>query len=168
MKVVFDTPWFEVQARESQTHGQPHYVVVPPDYVSVIPMTEKGEVILVEQFRPATGGMTLEFPSGHVDPGETPEQSARKELVEETGFEADQWQYLGVLNPDTGRLGNRIWYYLASNVKPSSTQVEEGIRVVTMPLPELLEKIRKGEFTHALHCAALMLASVKGLIPTNI
>src|SRR5213079_2244404 len=71
-------------------------------------VTPNGTFPLVRQFRPALEEFTLELPSGHVDLGESPEQAARKELREETGFVANELILLGSLSPDTGRLSNPL------------------------------------------------------------
>jgi hypothetical protein len=79
-KVVFATPWFELVAKHPAGYSEPHYSIRTQDYVMVIATTVDGRLLLVRQFRPAVGEKTLEFPSGHVERGETPLQAARKEL----------------------------------------------------------------------------------------
>jgi hypothetical protein len=86
---VFRTPWFELVARKegaASDASDPYYYLVLPDYVAVVATTVSGDFVLVRQFRPALDRLTLEVPSGQVDPGETPEQGARRELMEETGY----------------------------------------------------------------------------------
>ena len=102
-QVVFATPWFEVVAKHPPGYDQPHYSICTQDYVMVVAVTTEGRFLLVRQFRPAVGVATLEFPSGHVERGETPAQAARKELLEETGHVAPELELLGELAPDTGR-----------------------------------------------------------------
>src|SRR3974390_3773452 len=107
-KTVFATPWF--QLLESPSGGKyPNYSSQAPDFVAIIGVTEKGEILLVRQFRHAVNRMTLELPAGHVETGETPEQAARKELLEETGYEAESFQLLARLSPSPARLTNRMW-----------------------------------------------------------
>lgn len=99
----------------------------------VVALNQAGHILLVRQFRPAVGRFTLELPAGHVDPGETPEQSARKELGEETGYEADTLELLATLSPSTSRFTNRAWMFFAPNVQParhSKYAREEGIETV--------------------------------------
>ena len=113
-------PGFRSSRRVSK--GAPVHItpLQTKDYVSVVAVTEDGRLLLVRQFRPAVGRMTLELPSGHVEPGETPEQAARKELLEETGYLADTFTLLGNLSPDTGRLGNRMWCFFAKGARRES------------------------------------------------
>ncbi|MCX5893914.1 MAG: NUDIX hydrolase, partial [Deltaproteobacteria bacterium] len=101
----------------------------------------------------------LELPSGHVEKHETPEQAARRELLEETGFRADRWELLGDLAPDTGRLGNRLWCFFASGLQPVPSQPREpGIDTVCYAKPEFFELIAQLKFDHAHDFAALFLA----------
>jgi ADP-ribose pyrophosphatase len=163
-EVVFATPWFQIVAKNVEGSSGPHYSLQTKDYVSVVAITEDGRLLLVRQFRPAVGRMTLELPSGHVEAGETPEQAARKELVEETGYLADTFTLLGNLSPDTGRLGNRMWCFFAKGARRESQtafQPEPGIEPVLFgrSLPDLLAE---PEFDSSLNCAALLLAVVSG------
>jgi ADP-ribose pyrophosphatase len=95
-KAVFATPWFQVLAAPAPDGGQPHYVIQGADFVVIVAVTESGQMLLVRQFRVTAAAVTLELPAGHVDPGETPEQSARRGLLEGTGYEADTFKLLGV------------------------------------------------------------------------
>src|SRR3954447_4362458 len=93
-KVVFDTKWFQIVARQFPGSKDPHYLINSTDFVDVVAVTEAGKLLLVRQFRPAAGRETLELPSGHVEAGETPEDAVRKELLEETGYVADTFELL--------------------------------------------------------------------------
>src|SRR5439155_1518885 len=91
--------------------------------------------------RPVMGHVVVELPSGHVDPGETPEQAARRELKEETGMIATEMELLGVLAPDVGRLTNRMWCYFAPDVTPAGSAWggEAGITVLDVSEQDLLQ-----------------------------
>lgn len=165
--VAFSTPWFDVIAKHVDGLQAPHYTVAPPDYVTVLASDGQGRMLLVKQYRPVIEGFTLELPSGLVDGGETPDASARRELVEETGHQAGELELLGTLVPDVGRLGNRMWCYAANGVAPvvPPRAVEPGIEVIKMTPGELLAAISDGRCVHALNFAVLMLASIKGRFP---
>jgi ADP-ribose pyrophosphatase len=163
-KVVFSVTWFDILARAVDGSASPYYVLRTHDYVTVLAATEQGSFLLVRQYRPAVNQKTLELPSGHVEDGETPEAAARRELTEETGYEAECFELLGSLAPDTGRLANRLWCFYARNATKSSAHVqrEEGIELVECELPDLFGHVINGSIDHALHMGVLLLAAVRG------
>lgn len=161
--VAFATPWFKVLAKTFREDEAPYYTLQLPDYASIVALTADGRVVIVRQYRPAVDRYTLELPSGIVDPGEAPAESARRELLEETGYRADAVEVLGSMEPDTGRLGNRIWACFAPNVERVEGAVPEpGIEVETWTLDELTAATVDGRFDHALHVAIVWLAKLKG------
>ena len=165
-QVVLDTKWFRVLAKP-QPLGDPYYLLQLPDYVSVVAVTPSQELVLVRQYRPVIDGETLELPSGHVDAGESPEEAARRELLEETGFAAPHLELLGTLVPDVGRLANRMWCYFAANVQPSRDphNRESGVSVVVLSAADALRRAADGTIDHALNLASLFLAVARGRLP---
>jgi ADP-ribose pyrophosphatase len=163
-EVVLDTKWFQVVARHPPGFSEPHYSLRTRDYVAVVAVNPKGELLLVRQFRPAVWENTLELPSGHVESGQTPEQAARVELLEETGHEAERFDLLGDFSPDTGRLGNRMWCFFAGHAQPTHNpayQSESGIEFVRYQ-GTLRDLLREKDFYSALNCAALFSAVLQG------
>jgi len=151
-------------ARQVAGTKEPHYLINCTDFVTIIALDKRKRLILVRQFRPAIDGFSLELPSGHVDPGETPEETARKELLEETGYEAHKFELLGDLSPAIGRFTNRMWCFFVNNAVPTSDQkfkIEDGIsrRFYGGSLKRL---IANREFCSALSHAALLAAIVRG------
>ncbi len=165
-KTVFSTPWFDVVAKAvaGWDANAPYYSLELDDYVAVLALTESGQVLLVRQYRPTTESYTLELPSGHAETEEPPEDTARRELLEETGYEAEKMELIGCLAPDSGRLGNRLWAYFAPDVKLNrrGLSVESGLELVTCSQDELLRYIVEGHFDHALHLSVILLAILKG------
>ncbi len=162
-EVVLDTKWFQLVARRPPAYSEPHYSIRTRDYVAIVAVNLKGELLLVRQFRPAVWATTLELPSGHVEPGQTPEEAARAELLEETGHEAECFELLGNFSPDTGRLGNRMWCFFAGRAVPtrnSAYQPEAGIELVFYR-GTLRDLLREEGFYSALNCAALLAAALQ-------
>ena len=165
--VVFDSPWCRLVAEGSDSE-EPYYVVELDDYVTVIARTVAGAFVLVRQHRPVTGRESLEFPSGHVDAGETAEQAGRRELLEETGMIAVEMQLLGVLVPDVGRLRNKMWCYFAGDVASVGASArEEGIEVLEVSEDTLLAMATDGRIEHALNLAVLFLAVRNGCVRSH-
>lgn len=164
--VAFETPWFQLLAKTLKEGEQPYYSLVPPDYVSLIALTPEERVLIVRQYRPAVERYTLELPSGLIDPGETPDQTARRELLEETGFEAPQVEVLGSMDADTGRLGNRSWVCFARDARRLEGYLpENGIEVQEWSVEKLYRAIVEGRFSNALHIAVVSMAMLQGKLP---
>jgi ADP-ribose pyrophosphatase len=166
-KSVFATPWFELVGKTVGTDPALHYAISTQDYVSIFAVTRDGTFPLVRQFRPAVEGFTLEIPSGHVDEGETPEQAAKRELREETGFVANEMILLGSLAPDTGRLGNLLWCFFAPRVelsRPDDFKPQPDIEpfVYNQSLRNLI--LSEPDFSSALNRATILMAVASGHI----
>jgi 8-oxo-dGTP pyrophosphatase MutT (NUDIX family) len=130
---VFQTPWFEIVATPVPGSAAPFYVIHCTNFVALAALNEQGELLLVRQYRPGAGAVTLEVPGGHVEAGETPEQAARKELLEETGHEAGPLELLAVISPSNARFTNRMWCYFAPDSRPAAhaaAQREAGVELV--------------------------------------
>jgi ADP-ribose pyrophosphatase len=163
-KIAFSTPWFDVIGKHVDGDAVPHYTVQPLDYASVLATDVDGQILLVKQYRPVVEDFTLELPSGLVDRGETPEASMRRELLEETNHIAASIDLLGTLLPDVGRLGNRMWCFVADGVKPAATArvLDDGIELVRMAPAEFAAALADGRCNHALNLGVAMLAVIKG------
>ena len=159
----FVTPWFELISKRVKGSPDPYYSLRMQDYVAVVAFTEQEELILIRQYRPAVDRCTLELPCGHVEENEAPAESAQRELAEESGFHATQLELLGTLLSDTGRHENRLWCYYAKSATPVSTGYtpESGLERLFVPRSALPQLMVNGEFDHALHLAAFMLAVVR-------
>jgi len=164
--IAFRTPWFDVLAKTMQAGEAPYYSLRLPDYAAILAITAEQRVLCVRQYRPAVERYTLELPSGLVDPGESPAESARRELLEETAYQAETLEVLSPMLPDTGRLANRIWACVAADLRRvEGREPEAGLEVVQLTVPELLHATAHGEFDHALHVAVILIAQLRGKFP---
>jgi len=165
-ETVFSTAWFDVLAKTVSGFGDdPFYALRIYDYVAVVALTERGEILLVRQYRPAVEKFTLELPSGIVEPGEDPAEAAKRELIEETGYAADQVEELPALCTDSGRLANRIYGYFARDVKPTGHAIEAGLDLIVCSPQQLAVYIMEGQFDLSMHLGTLLLAVLTNRLP---
>lgn len=121
-------------------------VIRHPGAAAIVPLAEGDAVLLLRQFRHAAGGELWEIPAGTLGPGETPLECARRELAEETGRDARDWQSLGEIVPVPGYSDERIHLFLASGLVPAKQHLDrdEIIEVHRLPFRRALEMIGEG------------------------
>jgi len=154
---VYRNRWVTLREKEVlfpwTSQVQEFYSLQVPDYVCVVPEMDDGRIILVRQYRPAVEDSCWEFPSGTREPGETPEETAHKELREETGFSCRDLFPLGKFSTDVGRLENFLYGFGARRLSPENFQPEPGLELRLVSPGELEEMIEEGVFNFALHLA---------------
>jgi ADP-ribose pyrophosphatase len=117
-----------------------------PESVIIIPV-DKGEIILVSQTRPGAGTRLLELPAGTLEPDETPDEAARRELAEECGLAAKSWQAIGSFWAVPAYSTEYSHVFLATGLSPvDSTHVDEDedIEVERVPKHEALSRVADG------------------------
>ena len=117
-----------------------------PGAAAVVPLTEEGNVILVRQYRYPFAQVMLEIPAGKLDPGEDPLVCARRELTEETGYEAEEFVSLGVFYPSVAVMDEQIHLYLARKLtfRATNPDADEFLNVEQRPLSEMVEAVMRG------------------------
>jgi ADP-ribose pyrophosphatase len=129
------------------------YIIESEDWVNVIPLAPNDQVAMIRQYRHGARKVTLEIPGGLVDLGDTPEKAAARELLEETGYQAEELVKIGVVNPNPALFNNRCYTFIARNIKKISDPMPdqtEDIEVVLVPLIEIPKLISTGEIDHAM------------------
>lgn len=132
-----------------------------PGAAAVVPFLDEETVLLIRQYRFATGGELLEVPAGKLDPGEAPATCAVRELEEETGYRAGRVEALSSIWTSPGFTDEVIHLFVARDLERHVQRLEadEIIELVPMPFAEALELVRRGELRDAKSALALLLAA---------
>jgi 8-oxo-dGTP pyrophosphatase MutT (NUDIX family) len=170
-RTLLERRWLEV---EEQRIGLPHggeidefHLIKSPDWVAVIALTPEGDVVCVEQYRHGAERVCLELPAGVIEEGEAPVDTARRELLEETGYGADAIEPLISVNTEPSRHTNRAHFFFASgarHIREQSLDASEHIRVRPIAARELVRAAENGELVHGLHLGPIFLAVRRGLL----
>jgi 8-oxo-dGTP pyrophosphatase MutT (NUDIX family) len=138
-------------------------VIDSSDWVIVVPVlqTEQGrQFLMVRQWRHGSRELSLEFPGGVIEPGESDEAGAARELAEETAYKAGRLVKLGAMRPNPAIMSNQVHFYYAENLTPLPGQnldEDEFIDVEEIPEKEALAGMGRPPYVHALTAAALAL-----------
>lgn len=146
---LLTTPRFTVErvaVPDRRGRLRDRYIVAAPDAVVVLPLLPGDRLVLVQNERPAVGRHLLELPAGVVEPGESPEDTALRELTEETGYRAGRIERLLRFFPSPGFLTERMHAFRAEDLEQASPapRDDENLSVVVMPLADVLAGIREG------------------------
>lgn len=167
-RVLYTTPWMQLIEKQVLLHpdndAETFYCITQSAYVSALTQIEDGRIPLVRQFRPCVEAYTWEFPGGTVDPGETPEEAARKEVEEETGLHVRELIYLGNFYPDTGRLQvDSHAFFARASITNDLSRPEQGLSIKYVTPEELNKMIISGEFRTQLHLGIYAVAMLYGI-----
>jgi len=159
--IAYRTPIFNLHRRRSahSRRGERDFFILDaPNWVNIIPLTNRGDVVMIRQWRHGISEFTLEVPGGMVDPEDpSPMHAARREMIEETGFDSDTIVELGKVHPNPAIQGNICFSFLADKVRQVERVVsigDEETEVVLVPMREIRGLIASGEVMHALTIAA--------------
>lgn len=122
-------------------------VVEHPGGVCIAPLTDKNELIFVEQYRYPYSQVILELPAGKLEYGEDPLPAGKRELLEETGAVAEKYTDLGKLYPTPGYCSEIIHMYLAENLKITQQKLDEDefLEVKKIPLEDAFKMVMNNE-----------------------
>jgi len=124
----------------------------------ILPITDENKVIMIQEPRTPIGKIILALPAGMIEKGEEADKTAIRELEEETGYLASNIEFLREYHPSVGYSDEKIKIYLATNMKKTKQHLdyEEDIKVIEVPLEELIEMLDKNEIITASTTIALM------------
>jgi ADP-ribose pyrophosphatase len=114
----------------------------------ILPVTEQGEILFVRQYRYPIGQELIELPAGLVDDGETPLETARRELTEETGHVSDNWREIATCYPSAGFADERVTIFLAQNCLPVEWEADphEGLALEHWSHDQLMDAVMSEPF----------------------
>lgn len=141
-------------------------VVHHPGGVGVVALSDNGSVLLVRQYRHPAGELLWEIPAGGREPGESPLETARRELGEETGFAAEAWLGVGATFLAPGYSTELLWYFRATGLTPVGNfqpDPDELLEVRSFSPAELAELVFRGQLRDAKTLAGLVLANALDL-----
>lgn len=160
-------PWLTVHSETVQLPTgrtvERFYTLEMPAYVVVIALTDDGRVVTERNYKHGPRRVCLNLPAGYINRAEDPLSAAKRELLEETGYAADEWRSLGSFANDGNRGAGTGHFFLAPHAhpmaEPNSGDLEEmELHLVT--LEELGEAVRRGEMPVLSNAAAFALAFV--------
>lgn len=139
--------------RDRLPDGRPvaFHAVRVPAVAYILPLLDDGRVVLLRQYRPVVRAELWELPAGTIESGESPEACARRELVEEAGYEAGRLESLGEALADPGLTDERIFLFLAQDLRPVARglDADEHIEVAPLGLDEAYRMADAGEILDA-------------------
>lgn len=129
--------------------------------VAIVALDEQGRVLLVRQYRKPVEDFLIEIPAGSMDPGEEPLAAARRELAEETGYSASNWEFICSYFSAPGFTDEKMFLYLATGLEAGETDPDEDeeIEVLWMPLAEACRAIFDGRIEDSKSIIGLQWAS---------
>ena len=134
--------------------------IAHPGAVAVIALTDAGELVMERQFRYPLSRDMIEVPAGKIDPGEDPLATAKRELMEETGYTASDWTHVATIHIAIAYSNEHIEIYLAKGLKQEKPKLddEEFLEVFTLPLATALAWVREGRITDSKTVSSLFWA----------
>ena len=164
-KYLYESPWcsFRLDEVRLPDGAEIEYgVLESAGFSAVVPVTEEGGVVLVRQWRQPAGGFTLELPGGGVDKEKDPREAARRELLEETGYRAEDLSHLVSVRTSPGRSTEVCHLFRCKAVRQASgprPEPTEFVSAVELPLAAAVGKVYSGEITAATSVLGLLMVS---------
>lgn len=166
-EVVDARPWVRVWADDLRLPDgrviQGFATIELPDYAVVVALTPGGDVVIERNYKHGPRRVCLNLPAGYLEPGEAPLAAAQRELLEETGYVADEWVPLGRFTTDGNRGCGTASLFLARGARQVAPPQAHDLEVLTidlLPLDELAQTVRRGEVAILSIAAAIGLAVV--------
>lgn len=166
---LFRDLWFTVRKDKCQTPGgklvDPYYVYEFPTWVTAVPVTSEGKIIMVRQFRQALGEVCIEIPGGCVDDTDKDLEAAiARELLEETGYSFTSFEYLGKISANPSTNNNLMHMFLArggTRIAEQQLDGNEEIEVGLYTIGEVKQMMKENRIMQSMHVSCLLYALEK-------
>ncbi len=159
-QVVFEGRVLSVRVDPVRAKSGPgiREVVVRPGAVAVVAENSRGEVVLIRQYRWAVGKHLIEIPAGLIDDGESPEEAARRELAEETGYRARQWSLLSSFYTSPGYSTEQLFLFHARDLTLGEAEgdPDEEISVEHWEKNRVRKALASGQFSNGILLVGLL------------
>ena len=134
--------------------------ILHPGASMIIAMADEKTIVLERQYRYPLDRHFIELPAGKIDPGEDPLDTAKRELREECGYDAQEWRHLTTLHPCIAYANEHIELYLARDLASVGRQPDDGefLEVLHVPITDALRWVREGHITEAKAVTGLLWA----------
>ncbi len=158
-------PWLSLSVQSVELPDgrqvEDFYQLKIPDFVVVFAQTRESKVVMLRQYKHGAGRVSLTLPGGGVEPGEVPAEAVKRELLEETGYQATNWHSLGSYTVN-GNLGCGQGHFFRAEDAipiqlPNSGDLEE-MEVLTLTMEEVQEALANGDVALLNHGAAISMA----------
>ena len=167
-KYVYRDRWLRARADKCELPDgrimEPYYVIEVPDWTNMVIITKEQRIVLVRQYRHALGTTTLELPGGILEQGESPKESAIREMHEETGYISDEVEFLMKISPNPALNNNTAYFFLAIDAeKLTDTKFDpfEDIVIETFSKDELKQLLEEGKLQHGVQQGAIYQAMIQ-------
>lgn len=161
-KYIIQRPWATLRVDKLQLPNgnikDEYYVLEYPTWVNMVAFTEDNQLLFVRQYRHGASKILIELPAGVVDEGEEPEEAARRELLEETGYAFESIEYICQLYANPATSGNLTYTYVlkgGKKVQEQQLDSSEDIEVVVMGIAEAKQFLFDNNIGQSLHASAL-------------
>lgn len=167
-KYIHKGPWATLRCDKLELPNghikEEYYVLEYPDWVNMVAFTEDEKIILIQQYRHGAERTMLEIPAGVIEKGEKPEEAARRELLEETGYAFKSIEKVSELYANPATSGNLTHTFLlrgGKKVQEQDLDASEDIKVFTYSVEEVKKLLLENKIEQSLHCSALFYAFIK-------
>lgn len=143
-------------------------IVRHPGAVVILPISDEGEIIFIQQYRVPLSRTIIELPAGTLEAGEDPLACAKREIIEETGFKAAHWESLGTLYPAPGFCDEIQYCFMAKELTPAYAEADSDEVITTDPktIEDTKTLIEDGTIADTKTLSILLRASFRGFLPS--